>query len=348
MSNQYLRKWKLTISPPLYDIYLHGDLPLSSYTKISEKHLDQYKRWGEIKPTTEEALVFTDPLRIEFRATKTALASPPMAEITLWNLSPEIETKLLMEGSQITLEAGYEDSCGVIYKGVIIQPIRGKKNTTDFYTKFICLSEDHFWNLAFTEGTIAPNVKRKELVKQILRSTYNTGGLEIEDLDIPDTNAVDGSSTALERPKVLFGNPRDYIRNAAKMSNTSPYIEDNKLKFLAFDDTPPKFAHEVNIETGMVGEPTQSNEYLNVQVLLNPNMKIGEYIHIDNKKVLVQQLSDIRDHVWLLDRDGLYKIIGIEYVGDSRGNTWYSNLMVISKNGKLAAPLTNGRGELIT
>ena len=346
--SQYIRKWELIIAPSTYDVYEGSSGFLSTYTKISKETMEAFQNRGKVVNRDVDGIVFTDPLKVEFRITKKALADPNMAEITLWNLSPELESKLLMEGAELTLEAGYEDgNYGVIYKGAIIQPLRGKINGTDYYTKFICLSEDHFWNLGFIDGVVAVNTKRKQLIEQILRSSYTETGLQVEDLDDINTNVVDGSSTALERPKILFGNPREFIRNAAKMSNLSPYIEDDKLKFLSMNEDLPKTLHSVNLNTGMIGSPIQSNEYVIVKTLLNSAIKLGDYIHIDNSKVVLQQMTNISDVPYLLDYDGVYKVIGIEYSGDSRGNEWYTTLTVISKNGKLAAPLTNGKGELI-
>ena len=345
---QYLRKWNLTISPSTVDMYYDSSATLSTYTKISEKTLQEFKYHGKIISKETEATVFEDPLKIEFTASKKALANSDMAEITIWNLSPELETKLIMEGAELTLEAGYVDgNYGVIFRGNIIQSLRGKSNGTDFFLKFICLSEDHFWNAGFVNGVVAVNSRRKEIVQQILRSNYTNSGFQVEDLEDINVNAVDGSSTTLERPKILFGNPRELIRNAAKMSNVSPYIDDGKMKFLSFNEDIPKSIHSVNINTGMIGSPTQVNEYVTVRVLMNSSIKIGDYIHIDNSRVLIQQMRDIKDIPYLLDADGIYKVVGITYDGDSRGNAWYTTLQTISKNGKLAGPLTNGRGELI-
>lgn len=345
---QYLRKWKLIISPSTQDVYSKSSGFLSSYTKISEKTLKDFKDNGKVVPRSVEAMVFEDPLRVEFTATKKALADSNNAEITLWNISPELESKLLMEGAEVILEAGYESgNYGVIFKGVIIQPLRGKSNGTDYYLKLICLSEDNFWNLGFIEGTVAVNTKRKELIQQVLRSSYTGNTLQVEDTESINTNVVDGSNTALERPKVLFGNPREFIRNAAKMSNVSPFIEDNKMKFISFNEELPKYLHTVNVNTGMIGSPIQSNEYVNVKVLMNSSIKLGDYIQIDNSTVSIQQMRNIQDLTYLLDADGIYKVIGITYEGDSRGTSWYTTLQAISKNGRIAAPLTNGKGELL-
>lgn len=346
--SQYLRKWKLTIAPSTLDVYSENKGYLSTYSKISEKTMEEFKTSGKVVSKAVDAIEFTDPFKIEFTAAKKALADSDMAEITLWNLSPDLESKLLMEGANITLEAGYENgNYGVIFKGVIIQPIRGKTNGTDYYIKFVCLSEDHFWNLGFIDGVVAVNTKRKELIKQVLRSSYTQNDMQVDESAEIDTNVVDGSNTALERPKILFGNPREIIRNAAKMSNVAAYIEEDQLKFMSFNEELPKTMHSVNVATGMIGSPIQSNEYLTVKVLMNSSIRLGDYIHIDNSKVAIQQMRDIKDITYLLDFDGIYKVVGMTYEGDSRGNAWYTTLQTISKNGKMAAPLTNGKGELL-
>ena len=266
------------------------------------------------------------------------------AEITLYNLSADTEFQIIEEGSRVILEAGYTDNMGVIFEGHILQPLRGKRNGTDYFLKLICLSDDDFLNLAFVAGTFNSNLTRRDVALQVVRSsTVKPSSIIIEDL--PDIDIVDGAQPRTERPKTVFGQPKNYLRSLAKLSGSSPYTDDGSVRF--FDPSkPPEFTHEVNVKTGMIGSPTQVDYGVDVKVLLNPQMRLGDFIKIDNRSILQQEI-EIGQLQFLLENDGIYRIIGIEYVGDSRGQEWYSNLTTITKAGKIPAALRDNIGNTL-
>ena len=61
-------------------------------------------------------------------------------------------------------------------------------------------------------------------------------------------------------------------------------------------------------------------------------------IKIDNSRIRVarQQLGQLYSS---LDKDGVYKVLGVSHVGDSRGNDWYSHIIACSQSmeGQLAS-----------
>lgn len=337
MPNQYIRKYKLTISSPKYEVYEYGWYPFNADGSIGQREVKAF-------PTQSWERSFEDPLRIQFDIVSTIQLEANLGEITLWNLNPQTEAALITEGSEVTLEAGYEDNMGIIFKGQVIQPMRGKVNGTDYYLKLICLDGDSYLNYAFSSGTFNPGLTRRQVALQVIRQALiQPDGVEIEDL--PELNTVDGSTPVLERPKTVFGPVKDILKNIAKTGNTSPYVDKGILKF--FDPAKePTEAHLYNVETGLIGQPRQVDKGVELTVLLNPNLHLGEFVKLDNKSILQNRLG-LFDIPYLLDFDGLYRIIEIRYSGDSRGNDWYCHLKTITQAGVIPVVTASKIGNYI-
>lgn len=321
MLKQFLRTYTLYISGPKYKEY-EGSVGISIAREIS------------------------DPIHIKFDITKTILRDANMAEIILYNLSPDTEREIIQEGTQVVLTAGYQNNQSIIFKGQVFQPLRGKENGTDYYLKLICIDGDAYLNLAFVSGTIQPNQTRQQIARQILRdSTVDLDSVVVDDL--PNSNFVDGSIPTNERAKVVFGDPSKYLSNISTMGNSTFYIDNNEGRFFnPISVTGSSDAHLINVETGMIGQPQQIDYGIEVTCLLNPNIRLGDFIKIDNKTVILQQFS-FGQIPYLLDSDGIYRVIKIHYSGDSRGQDWYSELTAITQGGVVPSMLVGSQGGLI-
>lgn len=348
MATQWIRKYRLHVWVP------HHSEALRYWTFEGEPS-NFYK--GHIYTGTRiwaNEVLISDPIRCTFSCKKTILRDSSIGTITLWNLSPELESVILSDGTKVVLEAGYEsDTVAVIFAGTIIQPIRGKENGTDYFLKLICLDGDSYFNLAFSSGTLESNQTKRELAKQTLRlSNYdelNSTGNEIvmESLDnIPEESAVDGSVVKNERPKVIFGKTSKIIDDLARTSNSTVYMDNGELKFFN-PSSEDKYAYvwEVNPQTGMIGDPKQSDYQVFVTTLLNPKIRLGDFIHLENTSIVVQELG-LTSLPFLLEPSGNYQVIEITYTGDNRGQEWYSKIKAISKNGVIPSQLSDRWGNL--
>jgi hypothetical protein len=316
---QFLRDYTLYISGPKYGVY-------GSSRTVARS----------IKP----------PLRITFNIYKSVLLEANTCEIVIYNLSPDTEREIIQQGSEVILETGYEGNTGVIFKGQVFQPIRGKENGTDYYLRLLCIDGDAYLNLTWDAETIGPNNTRRQLAEQIMRSSTN----QLDSVDVSqlsNNNFIDGSAPTNERSKVVFGCPGKYLNDMAKMSNSTFYVENNTGKFFDPNSTEGmKDAFLINKDTGMIGQPHQIDNGVEVQCLLNPSIKLGDFIKIDNKSVIAKEY-EYGSVPYLLDRDGVYRIIKMNAVGDSRGQDWYWNLTTITQAGNTPEMMVGQYGELM-
>lgn len=322
MSEQFLRQYALYITGPKYKIYE------DSGSKLARQ--------------------ITDPIRITFEVSKTITREPNSAKIRIYNLSPDTEREIIHEGSQIILSVGYENP-GIIFKGQLFQPIRGKESATDYYLDLYGLDGDAYLNLGFMSGTIASNQTRRKIAEQILRES----NLQLDSVDttqLPEDNVVDGSKPSSERAKVIFGKPGKYLSNLSKLGNSTFYVDNNEGKFFNPASSIGKDeAHLITTETGMIDFPQQIDYGVQVKCLINPAIRLGDFIKIDNKSVILQpnSLYDQDYYSKLLNSDGIYRVIKLEYSGDSRGSDWYCTLTAVTQAGYLPAMLAGSYGFMM-
>lgn len=78
---------------------------------------------------------------------------------------------------------------------------------------------------------------------------------------------------------------------------------------------------------------------IEVRCLLNPKIKPGTRIKIDQASIQTQQLSTNYSAggqnalIPGLDADGTYKVLKVTHHGDTRGTDWYSDLICLAMSG---------------
>jgi hypothetical protein len=265
-------------------------------------------------------------LRITFKVKKTDAETPNTAEMRVYNLSKETVQKFKKEYTRIILQAGYESNYGVLFDGNIKQVKLGREGNTDNYIDIAAGDGDNAYNYATVNTTLASGAKQEDQVNAATKS-METQGAGKGSID----NLGDGK---LPRGKVMYGMARDYIRQSAAASGTSWSIQDGKVTMIKTRGLLPGQAVLLNSKTGLVGVPEQTNDGIEAKCLLNPLLKIGSAVKInerDIQQVILPDTSkdDAANSPAALSVDGIYKVYTLEHTGDTRGNDWYSVLKLL-------------------
>lgn len=154
---------------------------------------------------------------------------------------------------------------------------------------------------------------------------------------IPDPPAV--AQQGLPRGKVMFGMARDFMRWTARTEQCVWSIQDGKAIFVPETSYMPGEIPVITADTGMVGLPEQTQNGITIKMLLNPSVKIGRLIKIDNASVqryeysltVGQQAQNerIQQQAKLQD-DGFYYVMIAEHSGDTRGNEYYTEVICLA------------------
>ena len=143
----------------------------------------------------------------------------------------------------------------------------------------------------------------------------------------------------LPRGKVMFGMARDFMRWTARTEQCVWSIQDGKAIFVPETSYMPGDIPVITADTGMVGLPEQTQNGITIKMLLNPSVKIGRLINVDNASVQQYEYSlnvgqqaqneRIQQQAKLQD-DGFYYVMIAEHSGDTRGNEYYTEVICLA------------------
>ena len=150
-----------------------------------------------------------------------------------------------------------------------------------------------------------------------------------------DPNAQTYLVSGIVQPssKVMFGMARLYMGILAKNNNCRWSIQNGVLTLVPLTGYLPGQAVAINSASGMLGTPEQTDNGIKVRCYLNPLIKIGQAVKINNADInqvaWAQQLGPgYKQQVYYatLANDGVYRVLVAEHEGDTRGNSWYTDL----------------------
>ena len=282
-------------------------------------------------------------MKFKFDIMNADTQSPNNAAIRVYNLSSKTVQRLRsFVDPQVSLQAGYESNMSVIFTGAIKQFQFGKENATDTFLDILAADGD----LGFNYGVLNQSMAAGGTLPEVMKKASAAMGLPIERLpDFTGTNVA-----RLSRGKVLYGMARDLMRDATASMNSTWSIQDGKVVVIEKQGYLPGEAVVLNAATGMIGIPRQTDQGIYVRCLINPKIRIGGLIKLDNKTINQLVQTDGKEYgvsfnSWAgityaskisEESDGLYRAYVVEHHGDTRGKEWYSDLVLLA-----IAPATN-------
>lgn len=263
-------------------------------------------------------------MHVIFALSKTITLDNSVSIVTIYNLNADTEGKLVEKAHRITIEAGYEGNCGLIFDGDIIQPIRYKENGTDYRLDLISMDGDRFLNQGFSAFTMTRGQTKRQVVEQIANTAKNPAKLG----SISDSY----NGTKYIRGKVVFGMAKDYLKQLATTEDSYFYMENGTVNLVSLSDYPEDEIIKLDSTSGLIGSPQQTEDGVTFKCLINPRIKINKTVNIDNSLIVERQYSDGSEQGRILDQDGTYRIISMNYSGDTRGQDWYIDCTAVSRS----------------
>lgn len=250
----------------------------------------------------------------------------------IYNMAPATIATAPREGGTVTLQAGYQGRSGVIFTGQITQTRVGRETPTDTCFDVFAQDGDTAYNQATVNASLAAGATAADVRAQMLKSfgTYGFG-----DGTVPDLSTV-----AMPRGQVFYGMTRDHMRVLARDNACTWGLEDERMNMVSATQSLPNTAVVLTAATGLIGLPQQTEDGISICCLLNPMLRINGLVQLDNSSIQQarksQNLAGTQGSTLpSLDnaggkRDGVYKIIWIDYKGDTRGQDWYCDLVCLT------------------
>ncbi|HDR2590573.1 TPA: hypothetical protein QCI16_004456 [Enterobacter ludwigii] len=239
---------------------------------------------------------------------------------------------------------------GLIFNGDIRFTITGKDNVTDSWLLLQCIDSWEGHLEAVTITTHAAGWTWQDVFDQGMKDYAPWG---ITKGAIPDM-----PPTVFPRGKVIYKTTRELMTDVSRQCNADWWYDNNQVHMRPDG----KYLHEVseavilNANTGLIGRPQQTmGNGVNVRCLINPNIRMGGLIRLDQASVYRASLSAdevgnsagrlseqdsngnytvngvVNQQPASINTDGDYIVGCIDYHGDTRGNPWYMDMVCIAK-----------------
>lgn len=267
-------------------------------------------------------------LRIKFHIAKDDAQTPNKARITIFGVNDETVARIKKEFVDISLQAGYEENYGLIFRGNIVEVRSGRENGVDTFVEISAGDGDS----DYVYGTV-----NKTLLAGARPNDIASAAMVAQPGYVPDLGGA-----KLPRGKVMYGMKRDVLRDVAQSTGSTWSTQDGKTQFLPLTEVLPGQAVTLNSRTGLVGTPRQTVDGIEAEALLNPLLKIGVRVIINEEDVASIKLKtleriekkqaegkDVDKQPAKIAADGQYRVIKLVHEGDTRGKEWYSKLVTL-------------------
>lgn len=288
--------------------------------------LTGYKQYGRkcriIVSSKKGEGIDVSNLRCKFHIEKTLDDTPGYSEVSIYNLKQSTVRSIAPEDTVI-VEAGYEKgNYGMIFTGDVVQPLTTLEEGVDYVLTLICQDGDQFLTSAFVAQTLEKKTPFSGIVGACTKGV--TTNLITDEID---------KKGQLIRGKVLFGKAANYVKKLAESVQSQLFVEDGKVNIVSAKDYDGSTAVVLNSDTGLIGTPNQTDDGVSFTCLINPSIKLNTLVNIDANNVAQKKISSGETAFQEVNADGIYRIVKIDYEGDTHGNDWYMKCEAITQSG---------------
>jgi hypothetical protein len=300
---------------------------------------------------TQEGISIPPDLRFTFFVTQADAQTYNGVRIRIYNLSDKTVAKILgatgVEYTRVILQAGYEHgNYGVIFDGTIKQFGHGRESNVTSYLDIFASNGDRL-NFATVNTTVAAPVAWDGQV-QAISDVVTPYGYNVKGHD--EARSTGG---VLPRGKVMYGMPASFLRDLGQTRLTTWSIQGNTLVEIPLRGYLAGDVVVLNSQTGLLGTPQATQNGITAMCLLNPKIVIGQRVKLNNREInqtIVKNRAAFDPNPGALvtyaseAADGIYRVCVHEVEGDTRGNPWYSHLVLLALDPSaapdVAAPLS--------
>lgn len=256
-------------------------------------------------------------LRISFLVQHEIGGYLSFAEISIYNLKRETEEAVFDKWRSVTLQAGYKELFGPIFKGEVINVQRipvGSSGTRGI--KLFCRSSDKAATFNTVNQSLGPSASAVDIIRSCAQAIGNPVIFHGDFSDLP-TRA---------RGSVLQGDPIKILNKLQKSFDFTWAVENNVTVILRNGYQVEGDMFVFSARTGMKGSPIVTDTEVNVRVALNPIVQLGRKIQIESLAPEFAFSGAYFNEIPRSIGEGVYQVSRIVHSGDSHGQTWETQL----------------------
>lgn len=255
----------------------------------------------ELDRKTHDTVVISDPLTLEFHVRRSTLASANEGSFAICNLKEQTRKHIYQDSFQlkaedrrrIILKAGYHNQNATIFQGNIMKAHTIRRNV-ELLTVIDAFDGGDAIINAFTSKTFPAGTSLKDMllnvIKDMLPHSVTTGTLS----DFQEKGS---------RGTSLCGNTWNVISNLVS-GKASHFIDMEKVHILRPEDCIEGPIRVINSETGLLGIPERFDARLDIKMLFEPHIMVGQLVELQSIEKMY---------------NGLYQVIGVFHSGTISG-----------------------------
>lgn len=279
-----------------------------------------------------------EPLQIEFEVRQSigpagAIGGFWFADISIYNLNDPTTNILLTQGMGVQLEAGFQAGIfGTIFEGTLFQATWERIDGITTKLTLHCIVGIVETTNNFISLNSAAGLTQRQMVARMAQGAAYP--LDDSNVNLPDV-------TTNSRGEVYFNQPDKYFLQVAIETQANFWISNMAVNIRALVDAETVPVLQVSPETGLIGTPQQTQDGVELKILLNANALLRTKVQLSPNTAINQLVRQQGTFPTILDQKGTYSIAAITHRGNSRGNEWFTYLTGITSIGSRLGLQTN-------
>ena len=257
-------------------------------------------------------------LRIAFSVVHGYGQTPTYAEISIYGLTRESEARIYDKYRSITLQAGYQELYGPIFRGQIvnIQSERSGPNGVDRSVKLFCRSGAQEMDESFVNITLGPNTPYTEIIRACA-AKFGKPVIFLGDFShLPKCL----------RGYILNGSTKAALNKLAKSFRFDWFITEDNLMIVKEGAAQGGETFKISARTGMIASPAVTDTSVNIRMVLNAALQVGRVVQIQSEAARFEFSGAYWNEVPRSIGEGVYRVMRYAHVGDTHGDQWETQI----------------------
>lgn len=270
-------------------------------------------------PKDQTQALVVDGLRVRFQLTKTLLGYPTRGKVEIYNLSEANIQRVTKRLTSVRVEAGYGATGDMrqIFLSNIMNYYKTRQNVDSIFTLILSGSAPA-WNGSTFNRTYREGVMPAQIIRDVAGSFADV----IIGTILEDENWTSKLSSVTHAGSVV-----DIMNKLSEDYNFDWSVHDGQLDIVPREkiiEDRPVFV--ITPQTGLLGSPTLTELGADFRILINPDIMLARKLQMSTESVILGQegleFRKVRNTA-----DGFYKVMDLRYLGDTRGNEWYCDII---------------------
>lgn len=272
-------------------------------------------------------------LRVQFEITKTIRSSLNTAVFKVFNLAPDNIGRIKGEFDEVRFECGYAGAQLLTFVGQI-RWVTTYQDGTNAITE-IHAADGERDAQTIVNFTLAAGTTEQQLVDKLLAALELTTAGHIV---IKDRKRLRG--------RVVSGRALEHLARLAQEHGANASIQDGRLDIVPAGSVLPDQAIVIRADTGMKEAPEVDDQGVKFRTQLDPRLRCNGRVKLDNHDLKLKVFKERErkpgakpsvhpkkpaksKHLARLDPDSVYKVYKHVMKGDTRGNSWESEVFTV-------------------